>query len=66
MTMFILYAKTPGKKRFHPMDYNRGSVVTNRIHATLFSESEAAMIREDIPQLERMNKGWKFELRSTK
>ena len=63
--MFILYAKTPEKSRFHPMDYSRGAVVTNRIHATLFSEREAATIRKDIPELERINQGWKFELRKT-
>lgn len=64
--MYILYAKTPEKNRFYPMDYSEGTIVTNRIHATLFSEQEAAKIRHDIPQLERINEGWKFELRATK
>ena len=63
--MFILYAKTPDNKRFHPMDYNKGVVVINKIHATLFSKSEAEKIQKDIPQLEKINEGWKFELRST-
>ena len=63
--MFILYAKMPDRKRFHPMDYNRGTVVVNKIYATLFSKSEAAKIQKDIPQLEKTNEGWKFELRLT-
>ena len=66
MNMFILYAKTPEKKRFHPMDYKNGTVVSNRIHATLFSQSESEKIKKDIPALEDINPGWKFEIRPTK
>ena len=66
MNMFILYAKTPEKKRFYPMDYNNGTVVSNRIRATLFSQSESEQIKKDIPTLEDINPGWKFEIRPTK
>lgn len=62
--MFRLYAKIPGKKRFFPMDYNSGSVVINLIHATIFSEVEASKLKKEIPILEDINPGWKFELRS--
>ena len=62
--MFRLYAKTPGKKRFAPMDYNSGSVVVNLIYATIFSQVEATKLKKEIPILEDINPGWKFELRS--
>ncbi len=64
--MFMLYAKTPENKRFHPLNYTTGEIVINKINATLFSKSVAEKIRKDIPELERINTGWKFELRSTK
>ena len=62
--MFRLYAKIPGKKRFLPMDYNAGTVVINLIHATIFSEAEATILKAEIPILEDINPGWTFELRS--
>jgi len=62
--MFRLYAKIPGKKRFAPMDYNAGTVVINLIHATIFSEVEASKLRKELPALEDINPGYKFELRS--
>tara|TARA_R110000824_G_scaffold41329_8_gene123038 strand:+ start:317 stop:511 length:195 start_codon:yes stop_codon:yes gene_type:complete len=64
--MFRLYAKIPGKKRFLPMDYNSGSVVINLIYATIFSEVEADKLRKEIPILEDINPGWKFQLRGIK
>jgi|TARA_Y100000310_G_C20439998_1_gene695620 hypothetical protein len=64
--MFRLYAKIPGKKRFLPMDYNAGSVVINLIYATIFSEVEATKLKEEIPTLEEINPGWKFEVRTIK
>lgn len=63
--MFLLYAKTPHHKRFLPMDYAAKMVVANRIHATLFTAAEAEALRQDIPELERRNYPWKFELRPT-
>lgn len=64
--MFILYAKQPGKKRFHPVDWTTGNVVVNRIHATLFSADTAAKMKEDLPAMMAANPGWAFELRGTK
>jgi len=46
------------------MDYNAGTVVINLIHATIFSEVEASKLRKELPALEDINPGWKFELRS--
>ena len=60
---FTLYAKIPGKKRFYPMDYQRGVVVVNLIHATMFNGAEAEKLAKEIPALEELNDGWFFELR---
>ena len=46
------------------MDYNAGTVVINLIHATIFSEAEASKLRKELPTLEEINPGYKFELRS--
>jgi hypothetical protein len=62
-TLWMLYAKKPGAKRFHPINWSTGNVVVNRIHATMFSEDQAYNIRADIPQLELANPGWSFDLR---
>tara|TARA_R100001594_G_scaffold112689_1_gene147544 strand:- start:199 stop:393 length:195 start_codon:yes stop_codon:yes gene_type:complete len=64
--MFRLYAKMPGKKRFLPMDYNAGCVVINLIYATIFSKVEAAKLEKELPELEGINPGWKFEVRAIK
>ena len=64
--MFLLYAKQPGAKRFHPMNYTTGEIEINRIHATLFSADTAAKIRKDLPAMTAANPGWAFELRETK
>ena len=61
--MFRIYAKMPEKKRFLPMDYNAGTVVINLIYATIFTEKEADKLRTEIPALEKLNSGWKFEVR---
>ena len=53
----------PEKKRFLPMDYNAGTVVINLIYATIFTEKEADKLRTEIPALEELNSGWKFEVR---
>jgi hypothetical protein len=66
MTYHLLYAKKPGSKRFMPMDYGRGAIVVNRIHATMFNAEETSQIRAELPLLEEINKGWRFELRSTR
>jgi hypothetical protein len=60
----MLYAKPPEATRFHPMNMNEGVVVINKLYATIFNESQAETMREDIPQLKKMNVGWEFELRS--
>ena len=65
-TSWMLYAKEPGRKRFHPVDWKTGNVVINKIHATIFSEDQAHNIRVDLPQLELANTGWRFELRAVK
>ena len=61
--MFRIYAKMPEKKRFLPMDYNAGTVVINLIYATIFTAKEADKLRAEIPALEELNSGWKFEVR---
>ena len=63
--MFLLYAKDPSRGRYHPIDWSTGAVVLNRIHATLFSAEQAARIKGDIPELEKANPGWRFQLRKT-
>jgi len=48
------------------MDYNAGTVVINLIYATIFSEVEAAKLEKELPELEGINPGWKFEVRTIK
>ncbi len=62
--MYRLYAKLPNAKRFAPMDYNRGVTVGNLIYATLFSQAEADKLRAELADIEVINPGWKFQVRS--
>ena len=58
--LWRLYAKTPGAKRFHPIDFLNGVTVVNLIHATIFTSRERAIVdAQDIP----LNTDWKYEWR---
>ena len=46
------------------MDYNRGVTVGNLIYATLFSQAEADKLRAELADIEVINPGWKFQVRS--
>jgi hypothetical protein len=47
--MYRLYVKLPDSKRFSPVDWNTGTLVTNLIYATLFTEQEKAhLIANDL------------------
>lgn len=60
---YMLYAKGPNANRFNPIDWKSGNQVINKMFATMFSEENAAKLREDLPALHEANPGWKFELR---
>lgn len=58
-----LYAKSPGDKRYSPMDYNAGHQVINLMFATLFSPEETQRLEAELPKLHKENPGWKFMIR---
>lgn len=62
--MYRLYAKLPNAKRFAPMDYSRGVTVGNLMYATLFSQAEAAKLKAELADIEAINPGWSFQVRS--
>lgn len=63
---FRLYAKQADQKRFSPMDYGAGQQVVNLIFATVFSATEAAKLKAELPALHDLNPGWSFEVRGLK
>ena len=63
MKFFILYGKGPTNKRFRPIDCTTGERQINYLNVTIFDESEAQAIREDLPQMHEENPGWSFDLR---
>ena len=63
---FRIYGKPPKGTRFAAMDWHRGCQSKNLMFATIFSASEAAKIRAELPELHKQNNGWSFELRAIK
>lgn len=58
--LWRLYAKTPGAKRFYPVDFTNGTTVGNLIHATIFTTRERDIVTaQDLP----LNTTYKFEWR---
>ena len=43
---YRLYCRTPGDRRFKPVDWNGGTQVTNLIYATLFNQDEVDHLRK--------------------
>lgn len=61
--MLRIYGKSPEMKTFLPMDMEEGRPVRNLIYASVFEEVLEDKLKENCKQLEKDNKGWKFEVR---
>lgn len=61
--MLMIYAKSEDMPKFRPMDMNNGTVVNNKIFATMYDDYFKEKLIAWCKELESENKGWKFEVR---
>ena len=61
--MFRLYAKYKDQKRFKPVDWSTGLMVTNLIYATLFTKEEKKLVEEDLEKNKELNQEFIFKFK---
>jgi hypothetical protein len=64
--MLMVYGKGPTDKKFRPMDYHKGVLVNNKIHATMFDEDKKAQLETSVNYMNENNPGYTFEIRTVK
>lgn len=64
--MLIMYGKFADMKRYKPVDYIKGDFVTNKIHATVWPDTQEnrAILLPQVEYMNRHNDGAHFELRT--
>lgn len=62
MLDYIIYGSYNGGK-FKMMDMNEGIQVNRRIYATMYPKERVAQLKSELDKLEKLNEGWKFEIR---
>jgi len=64
--MIVIYAKAPGDKRMHGMDYKAGTTVKQKIHHTMWPKEARGHVQSLVDAMVSMNPGYTFEIRNVR
>lgn len=63
--MLMVYGKLKTEKRFRPFDMKNNKFVINKIHATVFDESQLERLQKEVDYMNKYNEAYIFEIRRT-
>lgn len=61
MNTYRLYVKFEGQKKFSPVNWREGRQVVNLIYASLFTENEIELVKEEMSLPENSSIQYRFK-----
>ena len=65
-TIYRIYGRKKGSKKFYPFNESDGELVTKIIHATIYKPSVLRELKKEVEYMNSHNPDYEFEIRAGK